>query len=188
MPYLHRETLQNYRIMARIIMEETRKNQQYVSKNNGRSKDKLIKITEQLITQRAKRNSVARDRGKASPFSMKADQEVARPENKPSTLKSRRSPLGEYLLEVSKIYQQMDIEPEIQILRTYLHNNPPLHPRRPLHRTNDRDMMEKERASRQANKGSKVCYGEDNVIMVDQLWLYILDDSKIFPSNHIEDL
>lgn len=181
MPYLYRETLQNYRVMNRIVTEETRKYQQVMARNNGKPRERLINVAEQLIAQRAKRNSVVRDRGKPRPFLMNIGQDISPLEKEPSVFKSRRSPLGEYLLQVSKIYLQMDIEPEMRILRTYLHNKPPLHPRRPLHRTNERDMMDKQRMSSQPNKSVSVSNGEDSVIMVDQLWLYILDDSKLSP-------
>lgn len=41
-------------------------------------------------------------------------------------------PLGQYLLDIAKLYDAMDIETDVRILRDHLFQSPPLHSRRTL--------------------------------------------------------
>jgi hypothetical protein len=105
-----------------------------------------------------------------------------------SSTKSADSPrksnaCGQYLLQAAKVFEGMDLEPDVLLVRHHLHTDPPFHPRRTLdqsyyprlERTETRD------ADHVVYRGT-VPQVEINrntrVIMVDQLWLFILDDSN----------
>ena len=104
------------------------------------------------------------------------------PQPKPGESRKKRGALGEYLLQIAKIYEALDIESDVRILRDHLHKNPPLHARRTLDQsyywklqnTDGRD--EDQVVYRETKRGRNISR-TSRVIMVDQLWLYILDDS-----------
>lgn len=106
-------------------------------------------------------------------------------ETKMSPRKRTRYLLGLFLLQAAKVHEMMDVEPDIRIIRDHLHKDPPLHPRRTLDQsfywqlptTEGRD---EDQVVYRATKTGKNISKTSRVVMVDQLWMYILDDSKLF--------
>ena len=109
----------------------------------------------------------------------------------------RRKALGQVFLAAAALLEAMDLHTEEQLMVKYLHVQPPLHPRRTLDqayygalrstRTRDRDQVVYRGTTPQPHDciGMEVCLqcNEDirktpRIIMVDQLWLWILDESK----------
>ena len=93
--------------------------------------------------------------------------------------------LGEYLWYAAKIYDAMDTEHDVLLLKDYLHHNPPLHGRRTLDQSyywkiDDTGPRDRDQVVYRATKTGKDTRKTTRVIMVDQLWLYILDDRKLF--------
>lgn len=107
---------------------------------------------------------------------------------KPKKLKKHqkekvRGPLGEYLLQIARVYDALDIEPDVRILRDHLHKDPPLHARRTLDQSyywklQNTDGRDEDQVVYRETKRGKNVLRTSRVIMVDQLWLYILDDSE----------
>jgi len=105
----------------------------------------------------------------------------------PSKLGERkkvRGALGEYLLQVARVYDALDIEPDVRILRDHLHKDPPLHARRTLDQSyywklQNTDGRDEDQVVYRETKRGKNISRTSRVIMVDQLWLYVLDDSKL---------
>jgi len=94
-----------------------------------------------------------------------------------------RGALGNYLLQIAKVYDAMDIEPDVRILRDHLHKDPPLHARRTLDQSyywklQNTDGRDEDQVVYRETKSGKSILRTSRVIMVDQLWMYILDDSK----------
>ncbi|TGO77906.1 hypothetical protein BELL_0086g00120 [Botrytis elliptica] len=91
------------------------------------------------------------------------------------------NPCGCYLMQAAKVYEAMDLEPDIKLLRSHLHETPPLHPRRTLDQSyyfklENTDSRDKDQVvSRGTNERRKI-NGSTRVVMVDQLWMYILDE------------
>lgn len=91
-----------------------------------------------------------------------------------------RTPLGTYLFYVAKIYSRMDIAQDRALLETYLPKQPPLHGRRTLDQSyywklKDTGPRDEDQVVYRGTMGSDPTR-TTRIIMVDQLWLYILDD------------
>lgn len=100
---------------------------------------------------------------------------------------SFRTSLGKYLWYAAKVYDAMDIEHDVLLLKDYLHGNPPLHGRRTLDQSyywklDDTGPRDRDQVVYRGTKTGKDTRGTARVIMVDQLWLYILDDRE-FPMS-----
>lgn len=107
--------------------------------------------------------------------------EKAQKEGRRTTIprEERRCKLGRYLLALAQVADVMDYEADEKLLRENLHHNPPLHIRRTLDQSyfltlEDTSVRDKD----------QVVYREtrDRVVMVDQLWLWILDGNTIVTS------
>jgi len=78
----------------------------------------------------------------------------------------------------------MDYEADERLLRDNLHSNPPLHIRRTLDQSyfltlDDTAARDKDQVVyRETREGRSFYSMNTRVVMVDQLWLWILDDSE----------
>jgi hypothetical protein len=77
----------------------------------------------------------------------------------------------------------MEIEPDVRMLRDYLYSKTPLHPRRTLDQSYywnlpDTNMRDEDQVVYYETKYGTNIFRTPRVLMVDQLWLYILDDRK----------
>ncbi len=110
---------------------------------------------------------------------------------------SKRRALGELLWSAAALLEAMDFHVEEKLLAKYLHAPAPLHPRRTLDQsyygglrntgTRDRDQVVYRGTTPESHDcvGMEACLQckEDvrkvpRIIMVDQLWLWILDESE----------
>lgn len=94
-----------------------------------------------------------------------------------------RTALGQYLWHVAKLFEIIDEAADEIHIKEHLHSSPPLHMRRTIdqyyyptvedttHRDQDQVVC---RGTRSRNDPDATA----RVVMVDQLWLWILDDSK----------
>jgi len=110
---------------------------------------------------------------------------------------SSKQALGLLLLRAASLLESMEFHVEEQLVHKYLHNDPPLHPRRTLDQSyygalkstgaRDRDQVVYRGTTPEEHEcsyDSSTCAqcAEDirkvpRLIMVDQLWLWILDES-----------
>jgi hypothetical protein len=100
--------------------------------------------------------------------------------------KSRSSILANLLWTVAQIAMEMEFVkrfvPDIKMLREFVHHNPPLHVRRTLdqfyfHTLEDTRARDCDQV---VHRGTRTALdGTTRIIMVDQLWLWILDDNTI---------
>lgn len=93
-----------------------------------------------------------------------------------------RSKLAQYLFAVAKVYDSMDIEPDLRLLIDHLHHQPPLQPRRTLDQSYHSKLENTARRDQDqvVYRGTKAGDENTRVVMVDQLWLYVLDDREYF--------
>jgi hypothetical protein len=115
----------------------------------------------------------------------------------------KRKALGQVLRAAAALLEAMDLHTEEQLMKAYLHAQPPLHPRRTLDqayygalrstRARDRDQV----VYRGTTPEPHNCIGMDScpqcnedirktprLIMVDQLWLWVLDESMCPQLSH----
>jgi hypothetical protein len=101
--------------------------------------------------------------------------------------KDSKSKLGEYLMIVAKVADAMDYEADERLLRENLHRDPPLHIRRTLDQSyfltlEDTGARDKDQVVYRETRQGKSHYARNTrVVMVDQLWLWILGGSEWSP-------
>ena len=102
-----------------------------------------------------------------------------------------KTPLGRYLFYIADVYSRMDIAQDRALLETYLRKKSPLHGRRTLGsvilwKLEDTGPRDKDQVVYRGTRTGTDSTRTTRVIMVDQLWLYILDDrglTAIFTSG-----
>ncbi|KAK5655193.1 hypothetical protein OQA88_6092 [Cercophora sp. LCS_1] len=104
---------------------------------------------------------------------------------KKKKVKSRKSILANLLWTVAQIYSEMEFGKKFphdtRMLRTFVHHDPPLHIRRTLdqfyfHTLDDTGARDCDQVVHRGTRGAR---DHTRIIMVDQLWLWILDDNTI---------
>lgn len=176
MPYLHWELDKRRKKMADVMKTVTHSHRKKMRDEfphfNGEPREKFVEAVQKARLKYGFRIPTE-----------PVEKETSR-ESWPSTL------LGKYLLNVARVYDAMDIEQEARMLRENLYPKPdgvpPLHVRRTLDQsyywklesTEERD--EDQVVYRGTKAGKSIFRTPTRAIMVDQLWLYILDESKFF--------
>jgi hypothetical protein len=94
-------------------------------------------------------------------------------------------------MTVAKVADAMDYEADERLLRDNLHEDPPLHIRRTLDqsyfltledtRARDKDQV----VYRETREGKSHYTRNTRIVMVDQLWLWILNNSELSPVRPI---
>jgi len=166
MPYLHWETEKTRRKMAEAIRTTTHKYQREGRQELWPNKEFRAEFQEAI-------------KGTQIKYSKRAQSELVA--KKPAEY-TKFSPLGEYFMSVAKVFAAMDIEPDLRALRDRLYEDPPLHPRRTLDqsyylRSEDTRGRHDDQVVYRGTKAGRIKFQTAKVVMVDQLWLYILDDS-----------
>lgn len=182
MPYLHWETDRGRFKSAQIVKEAAEQNLSSIA-------DVANQAQHQSQMSRTQTNDTA------SPV-------LPPPASSSSSLANgdKRKALGQVLRTAAVLLEAMDLHTEEQLMIKYLHADPPLHPRRTLDQsyygalkstgTRDRDQV----VYRGTTPEPHDCIGmaeceqcnEDirkvpRIVMVDQLWLWILDESRSAP-------
>lgn len=89
-----------------------------------------------------------------------------------------RSCLAEYWMAVAKVAEKIDYDDDEKLLRNFINASPPLHVRRTL----DQYYFPTLEDTSARDKDQVVFRNTDKlykrVVMVDQLWLWIINDSK----------
>lgn len=109
--------------------------------------------------------------------------------------------IGQVLFDAAVLYEAMSTHREKSLIRKYLHADPPLHPRRTLEQTNEWTLSLSWHASardqvvHRATRPKQLDFHSvdpstkewrdrirklPRVMMIDQLWMWILDDQTIF--------
>jgi hypothetical protein len=183
MPYLHWEKHKTQKKMSEEIKNST---QMHV-------KSRLVKEYQDEFSKRYERikckNPDVSPRHSAPEESkrQRRDREKREKEEKEKEEKKKKPlPLGQYLLQIAKLYDALDIESDARILRDHLFGrDSPLHPRRTLDQSyywkfSNTDERDRDQVVYRETKVGKWMDASKTarVIMVDQLWMYILDDSE----------
>jgi hypothetical protein len=163
MPYLHWETDKHRRTMVQVMEQSTAKN--YSPQRISRPR--------QTRSERDPRDAI-KDFNAIFGFPSPPETVLGGTSRK---LLQPRCKLGKYLLDVARVYDALNIERDVRLLADRLHESPPLHPRRTLYQSyhskieNNKGRSYVESVYRKTEKVTELT-------MVDQLWLYVLDDRK----------
>ncbi len=90
-------------------------------------------------------------------------------------------------MTLAKVADEMDYEADERLLRDHVKADPPLHIRRTLDQyyfatLDDTSQRDKDQVVYRGTKAGRSLHSHDTrVVMVDQLWLWILDDSSSSP-------
>ena len=181
MPYLHWETDRG-RLKSAEIVKEAGRHMSSIAEVASQAKDKLGRVfthdttTPVLDAPASSGSSLAHAGG------------------------DKRKALGQVFRTAAALLEAMDHHTEEQLMVEYLHAQPPLHPRRTLDQsyygalkntgTRDRDQVVYRGTTPESHEcggmaGCEQC-NEDirkvpRILMVDQLWLWILDERKLQP-------
>ncbi|KAH8594211.1 hypothetical protein B0O99DRAFT_687855 [Bisporella sp. PMI_857] len=177
MPYLHWETHKRRKVMARVAKEITKQHRETHSDLTQNVRDELYKTAQAIRQLQSRQFTDLTKRGSTISEKEKGEKIV-------QGKRVKRSALAEYLLQIARLHDAMDVEYDVRILRDHLHQDPPLHLRRTLDQSYywkiaDTDMRDKDQVVYRATKEGKNILRTSRIIMVDQLWLYVLDDNTI---------
>ncbi|KAE9371635.1 hypothetical protein N431DRAFT_441610 [Stipitochalara longipes BDJ] len=173
MPYLHWETDKHRRKMAEVTKDVTQKHRKNLREefpHLDMEREDVAKIVEKVRIKYGSRVPSDGMMKKALPDHHK------------------RSPLAQYLLDAASLHDAMDIEPDVRLLSENLHPHntkiPPLHGRRTLDQSyywklENTGRRDEDQVVYRGTKAGNSIYRTTRVVMVDQLWLYILDDNTI---------
>jgi len=186
MPYLHWETDRARSKASRII-----------DKNGPASLSDLSHVADALINANARKSSSSTKQG-APDNVFSSGRELYRPR-----WSKDQTPLGRVLLLAASLYEAMDDYTDEKLLKEYLSAIPALHPRRTLDQSyywtledssgRDRDQVvyratapspglhykfRKHGNHPRYDQCSENVLKTPRLVMVDQLWMWILDDSK----------
>lgn len=94
-----------------------------------------------------------------------------------------QSPLGSYLWLAAKLFQLIDEAADWRLISDHLYTQSPLHPRRTLEQyhswtAEDTSHRDRQQVVCQETKMRKDPEAVPRVVMVDQLWMWILDESE----------
>ncbi|PVH86274.1 hypothetical protein DL98DRAFT_11413 [Cadophora sp. DSE1049] len=168
MPYLHWETDSRRARMAEVVKEVTI---ELEDKNPG-------------LRKRYPRPKKSDEKTKASFFEIWQ----ATAKEKKRDKRPQKTKLGAYLFALAMVADAMDYEADERLLRDNLHQNPPLHIRRTLDQSyfltlDDTGVRDKDQVVYRGTRLGKSFHSHNTrVVMVDQLWLWILDDNTILTS------
>ncbi|KAI0009457.1 hypothetical protein F4779DRAFT_617633 [Xylariaceae sp. FL0662B] len=160
LPYLHWETSSRRAKMMSVINEANR-----LSKQPQKPPNRLHNIVLATMVQR-----------------------VIGEKKKPIRKTPSRTCLARYLLTLARIAEELDFEADERLLRDNIQQNPPLHIRRTLDQyyfptLDDTSERDKDQVVYRGTKPSRDPQAHNTrVVMVDQLWLWILDDNTIITS------
>lgn len=171
MPYLHWEIEQRLLRMLDVVQETTLKKKQkfkgskyQVSKFVDVASNWRIKLDRQAIIRKKKERSWA-----------------------------PHSALGEYLWYAAKLFEIIDEAADERHIREHLYSSPPLHMRRTLDQyyfwtVEDTASRDQDQVVCRGTRSRSDPEATARVVMVDQLWLWILDESRAPSFYHPEIL
>ncbi|KAK6839337.1 hypothetical protein PG987_005203 [Apiospora arundinis] len=95
--------------------------------------------------------------------------------------------LARYLFAVAQVAEQMDYEADERLLRDYVTADPPLHIRRTLDQycfvnLDDTSKRDKDQVVYRGTLDKRDSRTQSRVVMVDQLWLWVLDNNTVISS------
>ncbi len=211
MPYLHWESSRNQSLMARLIDEESEQNRR--ARRDANRLDRLQRQEKRILLQKSTTRRSGVELNGSKRFYL-PDRISDRTTVLSSRV---RHPLGRYLLAAARLFEAMSLYPDKVILRKTLFQRPPLHPRRTLDQVQSRGFRSTTAQDRhqvlyqatapwasdqhqhgyahpghdEESSECSICLAEirkvPKLLMVDQLWLWVLDSSTLitaFPTQY----
>ena len=148
----------------------------------------MAEVVAEITTQKESKNSLTKrepdDKEKARANFYRAIEQGKLQAKYKDIPRARTKCLGPYLMSIAKVADAMDYEADERLLRDHLHETPPLHIRRTLDQSYfwtlaDTTARDRDQVVYRGTKGGK--HWNARVVMVDQLWLWILDERELSP-------
>lgn len=170
MPYLHWEVEKRLQRMSQFVQaakSERDHSERLRRANTNRYKSRMANIARDQMSQP--------DRPVGMLQTERKGHHAWRPQN----------PLAKYIWHVAKLHQIIDEAADGALIKDHLFSSPPLHMRRTLEQfyywtAEDTTRRDKDQVVCRATKHYSDDPDDDStsrIVMVDQLWLWILDDS-----------
>jgi len=163
MPYLHWEIETRLSRMSRIIHEETAKQRLKHTWRDARFGSEFAELARNWRIRLGRPGHLGKE------------------ETKPW---APVSALAKYLWFAAKLFELVDEAADERLLKKHIYTNSPLHPRRTLNQfyywtTADSTVQDRNQIVYQGTQSSGDPDATGRVVMVDQLWMWILDQSNI---------
>ncbi|KAL8367529.1 hypothetical protein RB599_003421 [Gaeumannomyces hyphopodioides] len=178
-----RKTMQNIAMFIPYLHWEAngRRAQMVHAMNNA---DGIPEARKRAIARRkVARKKVAEVVKTAKPRGNRYDKDKASPAGNHMRFK-----LGRYLMQLARVAEAIDSEMDEKLLKENLYKEPPLHARRTLDQyyfltLEDTSVRDRDQVVYRETWDRRGSYGRSTrVVMVDQLWLWVLDDNTIITS------
>lgn len=182
MPFLHWEVEKRLRRMRQFVQ---------VAKGRKDTQDRLRRATTNRWRRGGGLADVARgaqDQAQRGEFDLKRPMTGFEGERKEKGRIAWRpqTPLAKYFWHVAKLYQIIDEAADGRLIEDHLYSDPPLHARRTLEQfyywtAGDTARRDKDQVVCRGTRNPNIDLDPEatsRIVMVDQLWLWILDDSK----------
>ena len=178
MPYLHWE-IEKRLVRMTNVMRKTRqlKEQEYELERSAKRRGTWGSVVERAAMAARAQRLNSNESGQPDGGGGDGDSPSWRPQ----------SPLGTYLWLASKLYQVIDEAADWRLIGEHLYTQSPLHVRRTLEQYScwtSEDTLHRDR-QQVVYRGTRMRNDPEaipRVVMVDQLWLWILDESENTPS------
>ncbi|KAK8099527.1 uncharacterized protein PG998_012768, partial [Apiospora kogelbergensis] len=170
LPYMHWETSSRRAKMVQVINEA-------IDRPKPESSTPTLASTVEEVTKRKKEEEVTKRQ--------KTEEVTKRRMTSEPT--EWRHHLANYLLTLAQVAEQIDYDADERLLRKYVTEDPPLHIRRTLDQyyfvtLDDTSQRDKDQVVYRGTLDKKWNISQSRVVMVDQLWLWILDGNTIITS------
>lgn len=177
MPYLHWEVESRLYRMSKTVRDRTKRAVIEDKKHGRRFKGKFA----ELVTSRSQRIELV---GPMRENTVRKEKASARSNGQ---IRLKLTALGRYLWHVAKLFELIDEAADENLITKHLFSNSPLHPRRTLDQyyswtAEDTTFQDQRQVVCRGTRSSHDPEATARVVMVDQLWLWILDDNTLLTS------
>ncbi|KAJ4385205.1 hypothetical protein N0V93_010266 [Gnomoniopsis smithogilvyi] len=174
MPYLHWEVESRLYRMSKTVRDRTKRAVIEDKKHGRRFKGKFA----ELVTSRSQRIELV---GPMRENTVRKEKASARSNGQ---IRLKLTALGRYLWHVAKLFELIDEAADENLITKHLFSNSPLHPRRTLDQyyswtAEDTTFQDQRQVVCRGTRSSHDPEATARVVMVDQLWLWILDDKVV---------
>ncbi|KAK3386163.1 hypothetical protein B0H63DRAFT_560601 [Podospora didyma] len=175
MPYLHWEIEKRLVRMTNVVRKTRRMNEQeFDFERRSKRRGTWGSVVERATARAQRINSTNSDQLNGGTGELEEGSPPWRP----------RSPLGSYLWQASKLFQLIDEAADWRLISDHLYTDSPLHVRRTLEQyyywtADDTTHRDRQQVVYRETRMKNDIEAIPRVVMVDQLWLWILDENTI---------
>lgn len=172
MPYLHWEVESRLYRMNRVVKEEAERASKEDKRHGRRFRGKFA----ELVANRSRRIELL------GPLRENTGREPDNGAEPTGRVRLKATALGEFLWHVAKLFELIDEAADERLITNHLFSDSPLHLRRTLDQyyswtAEDTTFQDQKQVVCRGTRSSHDPEATARVVMVDQLWMWILDES-----------